>query len=472
MGHVRVRSCNVADRAARSNRPSPTGPASTSLHAKAVACLGTGTVASVVGNPLNLQAKAGGASSSPSSPAPLAGNSPDSPLPGNATGIASALETHLPVALHTAGARLETTPSALTAMPPMSGDAKTAGGNPGDAGTINSIETKSSAAGFLDSSSSGAPALANGVASASIQGQIHTPAQPVNQPAAFAQQAAAGNQAISATSPDAAVALQSPTAPPKPNPSSAPTPASVSGQVSAHSSTRDSALNHPDHAIHPAQINASMTAPDASGLVRDPGVPRAATGSSDPTPATGTGPAAGSGGASTFAALDSASGHAEQSWIHTGPQHAEAGFQDPALGWVGVRADVNAGVVHATVIPGSADAAQALDGHMAGLNAYLSNEHQHVETLTLAAPPSSNGGFTMGQGAGQGMNQNPGQGTNQGAGQGSAQNGYAGSSHPQTIAPMTSSATALDTHLPSFNSPLGTTAGGPMRQGRRISVVA
>lgn len=456
--------------------PSSTRTARKSLGAEAIASLSAGTVASEVGNPINLQTKAGGATTGQSPRPTQAANSAGSPLPGSVGGIASELETHSSPAMHNAGAGLQATPSAPTSILPAPQAGKTQGGSLGDAGTINSIETVSPAAGVSDASSSGAPVQLNGVAPAPGHGQIHPPGQPVNQPAASIQLTAAGNQAISASSSGAAVPLQSPTAPPGPNPSSAPVPASTSGQVSARSSTKASALDHPDHATHPAQIHASMTVSDASSLVRDPGVTRAATGSSGPTPAAGTGPATGSGGASTFAALDSASGHADQSWIHTGPQHAEAGFQDPALGWVGVRADVNAGVVHATVIPGSADAAQALDGHMAGLNAYLSGEHQHVETLTLAAPPSSNGGFTMGQGSGQGMNQDPGQGANQGAnqgaGHGSAQHGYSGSPNPQAIAPATSSAAALGAHVPSFNSPPGTTAGGPMRQGRHISVVA
>jgi hypothetical protein len=66
-----------------------------------------------------------------------------------------------------------------------------------------------------------------------------------------------------------------------------------------------------------------------------------------------------------FATLDSAVAPVATTWIHAGTQRAEAGYLDSALGWVGVRADLSGGGVHAQLVPGSADAAQALDGHLA-----------------------------------------------------------------------------------------------------------
>ncbi len=90
----------------------------------------------------------------------------------------------------------------------------------------------------------------------------------------------------------------------------------------------------------------------------------------------------------TFAAIDAGSTGGKPTWIHAGMQRAEAGFQDPALGWVGVRADTSGGGVHAQLVPGSADAAQALSGHLAGLNAHLAAHHTPVETVTLTAPES------------------------------------------------------------------------------------
>lgn len=116
----------------------------------------------------------------------------------------------------------------------------------------------------------------------------------------------------------------------------------------------------------------------------------------------------------TFAALDADSGAVQPTWVHAGAQQAEAGYQDPTLGWVSVRADMSGGGVHAELVAGSADAAQALSGHMEGLNAYLADHHTPVETLTLSSPASGWSGMGGQAGSGQGMQQNSGE---QGAGQ-------------------------------------------------------
>lgn len=119
----------------------------------------------------------------------------------------------------------------------------------------------------------------------------------------------------------------------------------------------------------------------------------------------------------TFAALDAGPAAGTPNWIHAGTQQAEAGFQDPALGWVGVRADLGAGGIHATILPGSAEAAQLLGGHLAGLDAHLAAEHIPVDSLRMAnAEGSGNqsadyGGMPTGQqGTGQ-QGQPPEQGT-------------------------------------------------------------
>jgi hypothetical protein len=75
-------------------------------------------------------------------------------------------------------------------------------------------------------------------------------------------------------------------------------------------------------------------------------------------------------------------------WTHTGAQHAEAGFDDPTLGWVGVRADAGGGGVHASLVPGSNEAAQMLGSHLAGLNEYLAERHPSVGAVTVTAPES------------------------------------------------------------------------------------
>lgn len=156
---------------------------------------------------------------------------------------------------------------------------------------------------------------------------------------------------------------------------------------------------------------------DGSTLSRDPaGVPGAGNTSGNMAGAS-LGTAAGAGSRETFAALDAGTTTGTPTWIHAGALRAEAGFQDPALGWIGVRADGSGGGIHAALVPGSADAAQALGGHLAGLNAYLAEQHTPVESLTLAAPESRSADAGTDQSASQGMHP--------GAGQNSGQDGYA-----------------------------------------------
>ncbi|MFZ0744091.1 MAG: hypothetical protein WAM85_06780, partial [Terracidiphilus sp.] len=110
----------------------------------------------------------------------------------------------------------------------------------------------------------------------------------------------------------------------------------------------------------------------------------------------------------TFAALDAESGAVAPAWIHAGPHQAEAGYQDQDLGWVGVRAQMDSNGIRAALVPGSADAAQVLSGHLAGLSSYLTDHHTPVGTLTMSAPES----HSVDQGVGQGNGQNSGQGNN------------------------------------------------------------
>jgi hypothetical protein len=100
----------------------------------------------------------------------------------------------------------------------------------------------------------------------------------------------------------------------------------------------------------------------------------------------------------TFAALDAESGPGAASWTRTSAQSVEAGYNDPSLGWVGVRADLNAAGVHASVVPGSAEAAQALASQMPGLHTYLSEQRLGVDSLTLASPEGNGAGAGLSQG--------------------------------------------------------------------------
>ena len=92
----------------------------------------------------------------------------------------------------------------------------------------------------------------------------------------------------------------------------------------------------------------------------------------------------------TFTALDGDAPVGGFSWTHAGANRAEAGFEDPTLGWVGVRADLGGGGVHASLVPGSIEAAQTLGSHLAGLNEYLAERHPAVGTVTVAG--HENGG--------------------------------------------------------------------------------
>jgi hypothetical protein len=150
--------------------------------------------------------------------------------------------------------------------------------------------------------------------------------------------------------------------------------------------------------------------PEASAWVRDPGNVHGTAGATAAAPGNSAA-AQPAGPQATFAALDAGTAVGTPSWIHAGGRQAEAGFQDPALGWVGVRADLSGGSVHAALVPGSTEAAQALSGHLAGLSAYLQEQQTPVATLTMAAPGTSGmeAGVdqSMQQSAGQHGDQNP-----------------------------------------------------------------
>jgi hypothetical protein len=123
-----------------------------------------------------------------------------------------------------------------------------------------------------------------------------------------------------------------------------------------------------------------------STLVRDPsglaGVNAERAGSSAQNPQA---PSAALTMRDAFAALDADPGQSATTWTHTTPRQVEAGYQDPSLGWVSVRADLTPGGLHASVIPNSPEAAQALGSHLSGLNAYLAEHHGSSITATIAA---------------------------------------------------------------------------------------
>ena len=97
-------------------------------------------------------------------------------------------------------------------------------------------------------------------------------------------------------------------------------------------------------------------------------------------------------------ALDGSLHTAEPRWIQAGGHRAEAGYQDPSLGWVSVRAEMGYGGVHASVFPSSSDAAQVLNGHLSGLDAHLANQHLPVHPVTISLSQESQ--FSSGPGDG------------------------------------------------------------------------
>ena len=95
-------------------------------------------------------------------------------------------------------------------------------------------------------------------------------------------------------------------------------------------------------------------------------------------------------------------------WTRTGHMQAEAEYQDPALGWIGIRAEVSRGAVHATLVPSSPDAARVLGVHIAGLHTHLAENNTPVETLTLS-PFGGNAQHSSGQHSGQGSHHGTGE---------------------------------------------------------------
>jgi hypothetical protein len=219
-----------------------------------------------------------------------------------------------------------------------------------------------------------------------------------------------------------------------------------------------------------ASTIAAATPLDMSTVARDPAAVQTAGN-----------PAGGSGGIAvanvapreTFAALDGGSVVATPTLMHASSRQAEAGFKDPELGWVGVRADLSGGGVHATVLPSSSQAAQELGRHMDGLSTYLTEQHTPVASLAMDTPSgrafasTADGGH--GQGTEQGMQQGTGQGAQQGADQQTGQQAYP---EPEASAPPRG--LGFNAPDPAQTSVEPVEDRGPVQGagGRHISVVA
>lgn len=211
------------------------------------------------------------------------------------------------------------------------------------------------------------------------------------------------------------------------------------------------------------QGQSSSTVVDASAVAREVAEAHKAVSTSSESAGTSAVSQAGSSSSETFAALDAGSSTGSSTWIHAGAHRAEAGFQDPSLGWVSIRANTSGGGVHAQLMTDSTDAAQALSSQLTGLSAYLAEHRTPVETLTLTASDGGSTGWGSDQSAGQGMQQNTGQQggqeTSQGANTGSQPSSY------QSSAVMTETSSQLQT---GFDG----SAQAAMPGGIRISVMA
>ena len=268
--------------------------------------------------------------------------------------------------------------------------------------------------------------------------------------------------------------------------------ANMTGISSAASANPVKRAHTAAHTDRNASSLSQLAPPSGDALIvaRDPDGNRAMEG-----PLSGQGSAAPGGGLrDAFATIDDGPG--VPAWTHASSHQAEAGFEDPSLGWIGVRADKSGGGLHASLVPSSADAAQELGSHMEGLNAYLASQHASVNTLGVATPEGRsfassheqgssqrmNGDAEQGSGTGQGLSQGMQQGTNQGSNQDSNQ-GVKQDAHPDVrhlsgteAGTSAFRSTAKDSHNSRAPSPPASgweaQSGSSGRNGGHISVIA
>jgi hypothetical protein len=81
--------------------------------------------------------------------------------------------------------------------------------------------------------------------------------------------------------------------------------------------------------------------------------------------------------------------HLETRWLHTGAHRAEAGFEDPSVGWISVRAERDSNGVRAVLVAGSSNAEEVLNAHLGGLNAHLVSNHVALPPVTMSTEHGS-----------------------------------------------------------------------------------
>jgi len=266
-------------------------------------------------------------------------------------------------------------------------------------------------------------------------------------------QAAASANKIHATVP--AAQLQAPAVPVSSNrlPAIAPQPAALPGEAASpvqsaaaqfaaptNVKTQPAAFRSLPHAIDPGPVPNIFPAPVSAPSTTD-------AHSAQPAPAA----TALFSPQSTFAALDTATPLPSTLFTHAGLRHAEAGYLDPSLGWVGVRAEISGGALHAAVLPASPQAADILGAHLPALHTYVSQQHGIESTIDMSWQNNTN--------AGGGFQQS------------SHQDSYA-SAQDDPTASVPRSAPASVTPPGSFASFDAAGAPPPASGGRYISVLA
>jgi hypothetical protein len=206
------------------------------------------------------------------------------------------------------------------------------------------------------------------------------------------------------------------------------------------------------HSVNTNLTHGGVTDAVAASVVRDSSINAAHSNTSIDHPEAASVTSGGSAQAA-FTALDSASPSTAAAWTRTNAHAAEAGYQDPALGWVSVRAQQDTTGLHATVVPVSQDAAQSLGTHLAGLQTYLSEHRTPVDSLTIASPDASASGFNLNQG------------TNSQSGQNHSQQSFASGAEPSVDRSAVTTLRALQS-VDTSNPPVA--HGG----GQYISVLA
>lgn len=86
--------------------------------------------------------------------------------------------------------------------------------------------------------------------------------------------------------------------------------------------------------------------------------------------------------------LDRAVGPNALHWISAGGHRAEAGFRDPSLGWINVRAELGPRGIDVAVVPTCSSAGQVLGSHVELLGAHLEAQGMHVHSVTLTTQDS------------------------------------------------------------------------------------